>query len=245
MTNLPGNWENLSLPQQLGALFTEIQLSSSKTDSTLVNPVGRIESLFETVKLQSERFDKLETENQSLRRELGQLKESRVNFSTSTEVKVTGISTKCDIPLGLLPNIILGELGVPSLNNDVLEIRKIKPEKSTKVLGSQKDKSQNDTFSCVIKFKSVCIRNHVLKVKRRFGEFYAKDIIPDMKFESKIGIFEMLPQTMHELRLKTKERAEQRNYKYVWVREGTLFTKKDKDSERIAITSDLDLERIL
>ena len=60
----------------------------------------------------------------------------------------------------------------------------------------------------------------------------------------KIYLNENLTQIRKKLFWKTKQKAKQMNYRYIWTTNGNIFAKKSDDEITLAIKNDLDLNLI-
>ena len=88
------------------------------------------------------------------------------------------------------------------------------------------------------------MRNHILKIKRESGMLKFSDIFSSSSV-SQIYLSEMVPSALHKLRLLAKTKADELNYKYVWIREGKLFVRKNDESDKIQIISESDLNKMI
>lgn len=132
------------------------------------------------------------------------------------------------------------------LCNDIIEVRAFNVNSNAEYTQS-KHGVIIPTFSFIVKFKSSIIRDHVLKIKRKIGAIKCYDIYTSgetLSSNETIALYEMLPEALHNLRLLTKEKAKQCNFKYVWAREGKIYVQRNDQSERIVISSKADLSKI-
>ncbi|KAJ8672279.1 hypothetical protein QAD02_003538 [Eretmocerus hayati] len=126
MSDLPAGWEHFDHSQMLAALYVSIQSNASKTEGNILRLIDQVNVLTGALEKQSERVTALENENHWLRREVNQLKDRRVNANPCSELKVTGVPQSCKMSLNDITETILDELGIPSLPQDVIEVREFK-----------------------------------------------------------------------------------------------------------------------
>lgn len=104
-----------------------------------------------------------------------------------------------------------------------------------------------NTFSILLRCKSVRIRNEIMRCKISFGDLPASSIFPDLQatLEKKLYLNEWLPYQTYKLLRSTRVKARACNYERVWVRNGAIFVKKDANADRIPITSEADLQKMI
>ncbi|KAJ8681080.1 hypothetical protein QAD02_016867 [Eretmocerus hayati] len=220
MFDLPQGWETLDTPEQLGLLLKAIQSQSTDFTEDLSHLDKKFDSFTDVLKQQSGKINLLEEENLTLREEISQLKDLHTGGQPTSELRVTGIPSDCSVPLGDFSKKILESLHVAeSFKDDILEVREFKPKSlnspNVSLSTSNSERSGSNDRSLAIKFKSSDIRDHILKLKRDFGELKLSDLIPNSSNQARIGIYEMLPPIVHKLRVLTQERAKQYGYKHV------------------------------
>lgn len=66
--------------------------------------------------------------------------------------------------------------------------------------------SREDSYSFIIRLKSAEVRKYILEVKRKFGNIKFSALAGGTNHRL-IGLYEMAPQPIHELRLLAKARA--------------------------------------
>ncbi|KAJ8685133.1 hypothetical protein QAD02_020926 [Eretmocerus hayati] len=215
MFDLPQEWETLDTSQQLGLLFKAIQ--SQSTDFT--EGLSHLDKKFgsfnnDVLKQQSEKINLLEKENLTLREEISQFKNLHTGGQPTSQLRVTGIPSDCSVPLGDFSKKMLESLhAAESFMNDILGVREFKPKTlsspNVSLSTSNSERSGGNNRSFVIKFKPSDIRDHILRLKRDFGELKLSDPIPNSSNQVRIGIHGMLPPIVHKLRVLTQERAKQ------------------------------------
>ena len=168
--------------------------------------------------------------------------------SQTTELKVTGIPTTCTASLNEIFTAILKHLKLERFSDDIFETSKFNLLNRSEINAQSNDDGNNKyrvtTFSFIVKFKSANVRDHVLKIKRESGILKVSDIFPSSSV-SPIYLYEMVPSVLHKLRLLAMTRADKLNYKYVWIRGSKLFVRKDDETEKIQLTKESDLDRMI
>lgn len=239
---LPLNWSTMSIDDKLAEVLFRVSTGIQKTEDLSV----KIDTLTVKVEDQAKYITDLETENESQRTEIAGLK-ARLTRVYRPEIKVTGIPRPLQGTLADVTRTLFKKLGIENELNDIFDIRELKPKppqlsQASNTQARAADQSQSITF--VIEFKSVCIRNKVLKAKRsrgilKFGELYRNG------GNAIINMYEMLSPYAHSLRLAAKSRARENGYKFVWSRDDIILVRKDEDAEINSIVTDNDLDRII
>lgn len=244
---LPPNWGDISLDDKLTTMFCMI---ADGTDAT--NEVGKkAEAINEKIDQMAQRLDDhanriedIEAENEITRTDIAALKERDVRGLLYPEVKVTGIPAQCKDSLLSITRDIFTTLSIQNELPDVYEVRLLNPKSSenskTSTNATPKPSKTLDTIVFVIQFKSLCVRDKLLKVKRLRGALNFKDIYKDGP-ESKISIYEMLSPYTLNLLFAAKARAQTSGYKFVWARADNVFVRKNGRSEVIKIVTENDL----
>lgn len=179
-----------------------------------------------------------------------QLKELRYKGNPTSEVKVDGIPKTCNTPIEELAQKILQVMNLSALCNDILNIREIKFKSQTSTSNNASTpeiaglNSTRADKSIIIKFKSVEIKKHVLSCKRKHGPIKVSDLVEGGSSDN-VLIFEMHPHIIYELRCMAKDICRSKNYKSPWIAEGTVFVRKDEESQIIPIIIEDDLAKII
>lgn len=245
MLPLPDNWENLSQDDQLSFFLKFLYLYEGKVEERFKLLIEQIGDSLAIIKKLKESLCSLEVDNALLRSEINDLKESRHSVLNS-EILVGGIPYWCTSPVNYIADSILKHMNLESLSADVLEVRPFHVKGRDKCCKSNSH-SEIPTFSFIIQFKSVATRNHVLKVKRKLGDFKFSDIFVDNNgppSNASISLYEMLAKPQHNLRLLLKDRAKKCGYKYVWTWEGCLYTRKNDTTDRHKIVTNADIRKL-
>lgn len=120
-----------------------------------------------------------------------------------------------------------------------------------KARNSDQSNEENDTvpqtFSLMDRFKSTPVRNEVMRLKILKGDLPEASIFPDLQdlLERKLYLNEWLHPRQYQLRRNVRTRAKQSNYERVWVRNENIYVRKNANAERILISSEADLSKII
>ena len=86
------------------------------------------------------------------------------------------------------------------------------------------------------------VRAHFIQAKRKRSKVLYSDLFPDSGLDDRLNIYEMLPPSVHKLKLTTEEAAT--NYKYVWATDRKVCIRQSDKSESIAIVTEHDLQNL-
>lgn len=167
-----------------------------------------------------------------------------INPKTSSELVISGIPSSVAEKLSPfeVSVAVLRTLELPNLINDILTVRKFKSKNR-----SRQNNNIVSLYSYIVLLKSSQVRDFIIAAKRKSRGLLVKSIFPmyvDQNFKSAVYVNEfLLPETYRLLR-QTKNKAKAKNFEYVWVTSGQIFVKKDVSSEKIAISSDSDLNKL-
>ena len=125
------------------------------------------------------------------------------------------------------------------LDNEDISIAYRLPQK--KHSSTNKDGSQKSAHPAIIaRFVSRDKRNKLYE-----NRFIAKDI-DDFPVDgmTELYINENLTQRRKRLFWRSKQQAKELSYKYIWTNNGQIYVRKDKNHERILITTETDLDKL-
>lgn len=245
---LPPDWDAMSLDQKLAQVYVTAASGANAVNALSVKTDAlnsKIDTLTAKVESQEIYIKELESENRQLHGEVANLKERQSKAGrANAEIKVTGIPRACQLTPADLTRAIFTKLNVAGDLSDIFDIREMNPKPLQAEAASMNGNSaQSQYFSYVIQFKSLCVRDRVLRAKRSFGPL-TLGVIYANGGDGRIEMYEMLSPYVHNLRLAAKTRARVTGYKFVWVRDGDVLTRKDENSDIINIVTNRDLERI-
>lgn len=167
------------------------------------------------------------------------------------ELIVTGIPATTTISMLDVINRILCRLKLENLTTDILDIRQMNKKNLLNTTTAQRNSivplSPNNTISIIVKFKSVDIRNFIIDAKRKVGKITVAEIFTNTIHATSQGtifVNEFLPSSTYTLYREAKKKAHEKNYTRVWVRNGSIYVRKDDGSKEIPIITSNDLNKL-
>ncbi|XP_046416032.1 uncharacterized protein LOC124177568 [Neodiprion fabricii] len=213
-------------------------------NSNMTSKLNAIENIVKTVSDQGDRLAQLEASNVLLNREIDSLRDSLTNtpVNSSAQITIAGIPfTVTDNPLEVVTKV-LTVLGVPELASDILDIRLI-TRRAPSSQNPERVNTSEASKSFIVFFKSSQISSHIIRKKRSHGVLAVSDVFACDK-RGNIFVNEFLHPNTYNLLRKTEKIASDRNWKYVWSREGQIYARKQDGSQLIRITSEADLDKL-
>ena len=143
---------------------------------------------------------------------------------------------------------IFNFIGATRYLDDVMSIRNLNSAKDN---GSVSTLNGNTavpmSLSLILRFKSVQVRNEVMRLKILKGDIPVITIFPNLPDLDGNKIFsnEFLTKEVLKLLRLVRAWAKARNYERVWVRNEEIFVRKNTDSEVISISSESDLNKLI
>lgn len=161
-------------------------------------------SLRREMKLKDDRIDKLETEVHKLQQ-----------YSRVVNLEIRGVEKREGENVYEIVKNIAALKGVKLQDNDISIAHRV-PNKRSK------------TEAIVVQFQNRRARENILTVCRSSKkDILLKDLLPNVKnTDSKVFVSEHLSTFYKELLWYTKEKAKDKDYKYVWFKNGKLLVKK-------------------
>lgn len=250
------------LSTQIEELKADQTNTSEKLEEVTTNVQVNADAISKIHKELSELKTQVTTDKESLQEKLSSLGNlNTVGFNPSSsaiatssvlqsaaELVISGIPDPVidELPPTDIPTAILNYLKLPHLTNDVQTIRKFNSNLKQNA-SNTRNENAHSMHSFLVCMKSSQVRDFIIDTKRKTKFLPAKDIFPGMidnNYREIIYINEFLHTDTHKLLLKTKEKAKIMNFKYVWVRSGHIFAKKDDNSDRLNIASAADLSKL-
>lgn len=164
----------------------------------------------------------------------------------SPDVLITGIPITVPTPHIEIVTRVLARLDLLRLQTDILDIRVMNrknPPPSQPPLAPPR----LETFSLLVKFKSVDIRGYIIDAKRKVGRITVAEICHDTvqpTYQGTLFVNEFLPTSTYILYQKTRAAVRNANYNRCWIKDGNVFVKQFEASEEILIYSELDLANV-
>lgn len=233
---LPSDWDAVGGDERQRRMMKEI-LASRATENYVSNKVTELTSIVgdhaKYISQLHERYSRLEKENDDLKRLM-------TSNAQKAEVKISGIPLSVALPEVQIAQIVMKHLGLESMCSLILSARKIvyKPREN-------QDQRAYDTQAIVVQFASTQTRDHVVYTAKRHGELVSDVIFPDStETKSKVFVNEFFSQYTNSLLQRTKEIAKSMGYKFTWVRNGVIYSRRDENAPPIAIMTDSDLDKL-
>lgn len=96
----------------------------------------------------------------------------------------------------------------------------------------------------IVRFQSRKVKNQVM-AKRKVNITNRQALNQENVSERNVVIYEQLSPFFKDLRWKAKQKAKEKDWKYVWPSGGKLWARKDENSREIRITCESDLTKIV
>ena len=214
------------------------------------NMRGLESRLNEVARSTSERFSQVDARLQALEQQAVEKtaeKTSQSHHSTA-EIVVSGLPIRGNLSYEEIVTSIFNFIGASRYLDDVMSIRKLNSAKDNgSVSTSNGDTAVPMSLSLILRFKSVQVRNEIMRLKILKGDIPVVTIFPNLPEldGSKIFLNEFLTKAVLKLLRLVRARAKARNYERVWVRNEQIFVRKNTDSEVISISSESDLNKLI
>jgi hypothetical protein len=170
----------------------------------------------------------VQKENRQLRQKLDDMEQ----YSRNSNLEVVGVpETPSEVP-EMIATTIAKKLGVPVQKEDIEAAHRVASSRSPKPL--------------VIRFKARSLRDKVLDKSRKQTQtekLKAKDLCPDFK-DTPVFINEHLTADRKKLITEARAKKNEKDYKYLWTKSGTIYMKKFDSSPPIKIVSTEDLVKL-
>lgn len=206
-----------------------------------------IKGLQESVK-KCESVMQLVTENDKevklLRSEVGSLKETMSNQSAVIEQLQTNInsteqySRRFNMEIHGIPCAADEDLSV-TVNSIALQL-KIESYNPSQVVACHRLRSRRDAAPPIlIQFTSVAVKEQWMNARKKLA------MLPRSGNQQKVYFNENLTRINKELFWQARTKAKEKSYKFVWVKNGSIFEKKNETSTLVRIFGSRDLEKII
>lgn len=217
---------------QLSDLKTSIDFLSTKYD-TMVNDIAKIMQKLNLVEQNKREIEKLKLENQCLHRDFTKIQE-HVNhldqYGRRNNLEVHGVDEKPAENLGEILGTLANQLNLPFEPNDVEGMHRLPSRKKT----------TNRPSPIIVRFVNRQTTAKWLEKKKTGIE--CRNIISHGS-QNMIYINENLSPFNKELYWNARVRGKELNYKYVWVKNGSILMRKDDDATALRIGSLDDLPK--
>lgn len=213
-----------------------------------------VDALKETVKCLQESITKCEammqlvTENDKeiklLRSEVGVLQTTVKDQTTLIEQLQTNInsteqySRRCNMEIHGIPYTNDEDLSITM--DDLATKLDIRCHDPVDVVACHRLRSRREGAAPIlVQFSSVSVKEHWMGTRKKLAT------LPRSGNQQKIYFNENLTRTNKDLFWQARTMGREKSYKFVWVKNATIFAKKDENSSPVRIASARDLERII
>ena len=202
--------------------------------------------LNEVARTTSERFSQVDARLQAL--EQRAVEQTFRPHESTAEIIVSGLPTRGQLSYGEIVTSIFNFIGANRFLGDLISIKKLNTVKENGSLSTPDGGTATlMSFSLILRFKSVQVRNEVMRLKILKGNIPVVTVSPNLPdlAENKVFLNKFLTKEVHKLLRLVRARAKARNYEWVWVRNEQIFVRKNSDSEVIPISSESDLNKFI
>ncbi|XP_046466560.1 uncharacterized protein [Neodiprion pinetum] len=233
-----------SVEQNIAELRADVSVFSSSYE-TLNNRIGTLELNSEATKVD---IQTIREENSALKSQVNLLSNRLTNNdsnNTSAEITISGLPIDITDTPNTIVDRILKALGIPGLTSDVLEIRQI-PSKQPLADGERPHTStttQASLGTLIVSLKSSRVRDFIIQKRREKKELSINEVFA-LNRKGNIFINEFLPSATYNLLRRTKSKAEELGYKFVWLKAGNIYVRRSEKTEIIQINAESDLDSL-
>uniref|UniRef100_A0A8D8YDL7 FP protein C-terminal domain-containing protein n=1 Tax=Cacopsylla melanoneura TaxID=428564 RepID=A0A8D8YDL7_9HEMI len=220
--------------KQMKNEMNEFQESLEFNHSKLDEIIAKMGNMQKTMNKMTERQDQLEKENKELKVQLKELKytvEDLQQYTRNRNVQIDGIPSKQDEDLRMMMKNIGEKIEVKILDSDIDKIHRI-PTKST-----------NNPEPIVVQFTTRRVRDEIVKKAKE-----KKPCTNDLQMQCtnrNIYVNEHLTPQKKQILYEAKKIKEEKQYKFLWCKNGKIFVRKDEKSMTIHLNSREDLNKII
>lgn len=161
------------------------------------------------------------------------------------ELSISGLPIETTLSDEEIADRVFRRINAIHFASDVYAARRVIPRLNGNVADGTED-NQPSLFSLILKFKTKRIRDEVIRLKIACKDVLAKEIFPELgvNLEKKLYLNEWLSSDKYNLLKQTRAKAKESGYERVWVRNGSIFVRKNAQSDRMAINSVIDLNKM-
>lgn len=179
-----------------------------------------------------------------LRSEVGALQATVSNQTTVIEQLQTNLnsteqySRRCNMEIHGIPTT--NEEDLKATINNLAERLNIASHHPTEVVACHRLRSRREGAAPIlVQFSSTSVKETWMKAKKKLST------LPRSERQQKIYFNDNLTRTNKDLFWQARTKGREKAYKFVWVKNATIFAKKDESSSPVRIASTRDLERIV
>lgn len=211
--------------------------------NSIVDKLGCLNTIAESIAQINQRVESLESENATLKREVNCLKASHSREGhVYTDIVISGLPSVPSItPLDQIRRVF-NALDASELQCHILDVRPSVRPQST-VSSASSDRGRKDSISSYfVSLTSVAVRRAIISKKRVKRILTQKEVDPSGS-DRLVHVNEVFSKETYSLLQRTKRVAKEKSYKYVWCREGQICVRKSNGGPIIYVNSDGDLAK--
>lgn len=232
--SLPTNQSACGLDVEIKFLIRELQDEIREMRKTMEFFNEKYEEESKRNKVLSDMVSEISKDNQDLRKEVQKLKQS-LNYQEINKLKTNicisgllGANEEVSSSKDKIVKLIQG-LNVQIVQEDIQNIKLIKIRNEMKA---------------VVTLKSLDMKQEILSARAKKGKITKQNMGVGETTQA-IYLDEELSKDAYNLFKKAKEQLKQKNYKYVWHRNGKILARKMDGDRYIVIREEEDLESLL
>lgn len=165
----------------------------------------------------------------------------------SADLVVAGVPCSIARSPREIAELVFASLGVTYLLSDILDVKELRKKAlsraaadSTRV-GNEGINIKSNSY--IVMLKSVQVRDFIISKKRKKPVLKVSDVFAD-NTPGMIYVNEFLPPEQFSLLIRTKAKAAATSCRYVWVKLGHIFVRREDGSPIMQINSDTDLSKL-
>ncbi|KAI5751508.1 hypothetical protein M8J77_008125 [Diaphorina citri] len=225
-----------TLGEKLDEYEKSLEFTAGKMDDIAKDIKVIQQKMIETEQKQN----KIEAENKELKTRVRNLEvelKEMGQAALNNKLEISGLPNSANLNVTDVAKKFVEKTGL-----DPIAVGNYTVEKPFK---TQNQDRPNVKASIVVGFKSVETRNQVFgKIRADKIRFKTKDIVPGTSDESSVFVNEYLSPYYRKLFYEAKKIKTEKNYAYLWVRDGKILLKKTQESNVMRLTCMDDLAKI-
>ncbi|XP_008479185.1 spindle pole body component 110-like [Diaphorina citri] len=221
------------IKKELRDFEESLNFSNGKLDD-IIKKMGSIQNVLNTM---SEKQEKLENENKMLKTKVQELEcsmEELQQYTRNKNIQIDGVPKQPNENLKEIVKTIGNKIDVPIKEEDIDAIHRI-PTRST-----------NNPEPIVVQFLTRQMKEGVIQ-KAKSARLSTNDInvhVP-IGLDRPIYVNDHLTRQRKEIMFQARQMKTERNYKFLWTRNGKIFIRKDERSVVINLNTKEDLKKIV
>lgn len=110
----------------------------------------------------------------------------------------------------------------------------------------QNENKKYNSHPIILKMKTSDLKTKCMQFRREKNTINIKAIIPNApETQTKVNFHHLIEKEFSDLLKKAKDIGRNKNYKYIWFKDSTVFARKEDNSTIIKIRDDKDLDKIV